>query len=204
MAAMAANSFLIVRPAALDGLQGAALSAALAAAPMASILLECSGLASTMADRLAALIAAGQAAGAAVLLNDIPIAKAMRADGVHLDYQDDPDQALAAYETARDVLGKDCVVGVNAGLSRHHAMVLGEAGADYVALASTDPIRQCELVQWWAELFEPPVVAWDVNDAAQCQRLVAAQADFIAAAVSDATELLNTSRDLVQWLREGQ
>lgn len=122
---------------------------------------------------------------AALLLDDWALAKRLAADGVHLSARDD---AVAAYRQARVVLGPDANIGVDAGGSRHIAMELGEAGADYIAFSlrpkSADRaaavIERDELVAWWAEVFEVPCVACDVCDAEEGGRLADAGADFVA------------------------
>ena len=101
-------------------------------------------------------------------------------DGVHL---------AASRVPVRDVrkaLGKDRIIGTFAGVSRHIAMTLAEAGADYVALgpvgktgALGDGIRaEDELFQWWAEMIETPIVAEGGVSPADAARL-AAFADFV-------------------------
>jgi hypothetical protein len=41
-----------------------------------------------------------------------------------------------AYDAARKVLGASAIVGADCGASRHFAMEMAEAGADYVGLAN--------------------------------------------------------------------
>lgn len=129
-----------------------------------------------------ALISAAQAAGAAALIwADVDQVAALGADGVHLPWGED---VLARMKHARAVLGNEASVGVDAGSSRHDAMELGEAGADYVAFSGSDGEDNTEaraaLVAWWAELFEPPVVALGVSEAADALAMKAAGADFVS------------------------
>jgi thiamine-phosphate pyrophosphorylase len=94
---------------------------------------------------------------------------------------------LAAYGAAREVLGPRAIVGADAGRSRHDAMSLGEAGADYVGFGipahvgdrGTARERQLDLVEWWSELFEVPCVALDA-DRDDLAALAGAGADFVA------------------------
>lgn len=132
------------------------------------------------------IVQAGQAGGAAVLIaNDPQLARTIKADGVHLDWSEDIDQR---YEEAREILGQRFIVGVDAGRSRHHAMSLGEAGADYVGFGIPSFVedrlkakeRQRELIAWWAEIFEIPTVAFDVEDHEAAAGLAKAGADFVA------------------------
>jgi thiamine-phosphate pyrophosphorylase len=80
------------------------------------------------------------------------------------------------------------VVGVDAGISRHAAMLLAEAGADYVGFGAPAHLkdrekaraRRGELVSWWAGIFQVPCVAFDVDSAAEAGTLAARGADFVA------------------------
>lgn len=82
-----------------------------------------------------------------LLAGAAPLAARTGCDGVRIDGAD-------AYAEARRICGKDAIVGVAVGGSRHAAMEAGEAGADFIAF-DPDP----ELVAWWAELMEIPAVA---------------------------------------------
>lgn len=123
---------------------------------------------------------------AALLANDVATARAVGADGVHLSWRPEIEDA---YEAARNTLGPDAIVGADAGTSRHDAMSLGESGADYVAFGrqtdvyGADAARetQQELVAWWAEMFVVPVLALDIESTEDITDLTAAGADFIAA-----------------------
>lgn len=81
-------------------------------------------------------------------------------DGVHLI------DGARTVRHARKELGQDAIVGAFCGTSRHEGLNAGEAGADYVAFGpvgatplgtgdSVDP----ELLAWWSEVIEIPVVA---------------------------------------------
>jgi thiamine-phosphate pyrophosphorylase len=165
---------------------GERLAAALAAGDFASVVIA--GLAGTdvpVAD-IQRLLGQAQAAGAAALVcDDARLARTLKADGVHLSVDG---EGAKGFGEAREIVGRGLIVGVEAGRSRHDAMVSGEAGADYVAFGIPDRVgdrekahlRRCELVAWWAEVFEVPVVAFDVGDPAEAAELAAAGADFIA------------------------
>ena len=125
-----------------------------------------------------------QARDIAVLIaNDAELARALGADGVHLDRASGEAEARAGYAIARAALGAERTVGVSAGVSRHLAMVLGEIGADYVAFepAAADETGEAaaSAAIWWAPLFEVPVVALGVASAAEADRLAAAGVDFV-------------------------
>lgn len=123
---------------------------------------------------------------AAIVEQDVALAMALGADGVHLRFEPDADTAVRAVKAARAVLGPGRIVGAEAGASRHHAMALAEAGADYVGLGSADTKLQdrVEAMEWWAELFTVPAVAFGAADAAERDALAAAGADFIAMEVT--------------------
>ena len=92
----------------------------------------------------------------AFIVNDsVPLAKRLKADGVHLG-QDDGDP-----KEAREALGRDAQIGVTCHASKHLAMEAGEAGADYVAFGAffpsttkdkgPDAVRpEPEVIEWWA------------------------------------------------------
>ncbi|MEM9781498.1 MAG: thiamine phosphate synthase [Pseudomonadota bacterium] len=73
-------------------------------------------------------------------------------DGVHLS------ASSASIGRLRKELGKDVIIGADGGAERHRAMVLAEAGADYVTIGPVAAAGD-ELYQWWSEMIETPVVA---------------------------------------------
>ena len=161
------------------------LTAVLAAVPVASVIIAPVGERPLVQSEVAALVEAGQSQGTAMLVaEDVEMARAVRADGVHIGYSED---VKAACETARAVLGGRAIVGGDAGRSKHEAMTLGEIGADYVAFGvpafvkdrDTAFERQRDLVEWWAEIFEIQCVAMDVASLEHAAALAAAGADFI-------------------------
>lgn len=130
------------------------------------------------------LIAVIQKAGAAALIrDDAHLARTLKADGVHLTPR--PDIVAAASE-AREILGQSGIVGVDTGGSRHDAMEAGEQAVDYIAFSLPDAPddddieERLELVSWWAEIFEVPVVAYGVQSAQEAAALAAADADFVS------------------------
>lgn len=119
---------------------------------------------------------------AALLVDETSTAREVGADGVHLTWREGIE---TAYDIARGELGHGSIVGVEAGTSRHDAMTLGEAGADYVAFTrasgdTADLDAQSDLIAWWSELFVVPAVAFGVETAEQTARLAEKGADFIA------------------------
>jgi thiamine-phosphate pyrophosphorylase len=132
------------------------------------------------------LVEMAQGKNVAVLIaDDVSAARAMRADGVHLSWRPEIEDA---YEAARAALGPDAIVGAEAGESRHDAMTLGEAGADYVAfglmLDADEPEAarraQRDLVAWCADVFVVPVVAMDAETADDVRDFARLGADFVA------------------------
>lgn len=151
---------------------------------------EAAGIASVIiqadtAEAAKPLIAAAQKAGAAALLaGNAQLARTLKADGVHLPVG----STEADYEEARNILGQRFIVGGDAGRSRDAAMRLGEAGAEYIGFGIPEFVgdtesaraRQLDLIQWWAEIFEVPCVAFDVATPSDAEALARAGADFIA------------------------
>jgi thiamine-phosphate pyrophosphorylase len=112
-----------------------------------------------------------------ILQDDLELALEVGADGLHLG------GGARKLSAARAALGRDRILGVSCGASRHLAMVAGEQDADYIAFGSLgeppDP-ELVELVRWWSELFVLPCLAEADNTAETCAPLVDAGADFIA------------------------
>ncbi len=101
-------------------------------------------------------------------------------DGVHLT-----DGARSVRKT-RKALGVDAIVGAHCEASRHEGLSAGEAGADYIAfgpvgatgLGSGARVER-DLLAWWSEVIELPVVAEGALDAGLVRDL-AAVTDFFA------------------------
>lgn len=179
------------------------LAAALEATDIASVIIEADD-----AEAAKPLIAIAQKAGAAALLaGDPQLARTLKADGVHL-----PVEATEAdYGEARNILGSRFIVGADAGRSRDVAMRLGEAGAEYIGFGipefvgdtETARARQLELVAWWAEIFQVPCVAFDVETASDAEALAQAGADFVAVRLAPTmppAEVRTTLRDFLAAL----
>ena len=132
------------------------------------------------------LVTAGQSKGVAVLIEgDARLARTLKADGVHVPVSDD---GAGAYGEAREIVGSGSIVGIDVGRSRHDAMTAGEDGADFIGFGipafvkdrDASAARRLELVAWWAEIFEVPCVAFDVDTIEDARDLAEAGADFIA------------------------
>lgn len=169
----------LITPAVADAAPFAApFEAALAAADIACVLLR---LAADDPDEskkiVRALAPIAQARGAACLVEDVEIALATGADGVHVTRLGD---ALA---TALARLKPDRIVGAGAIASRDDAMHAGEAGVDYLMFGGEGgrqgfaEIR--ESIAWWAEIFNVPCVAY-AHRLDEIPALADAGAEFVA------------------------
>ena len=121
-----------------------------------------------------------QGAGAALLLEGFAeLAARAGADGSHLHGIEAFQVGLAALKPAR-------IAGCGGLATRHDAMLVAEAGADYVMFGEPDPSGRrpsfdavAERVAWWAELFEVPCVGFAAS-LDEVEPLAAAGADFVA------------------------
>jgi thiamine-phosphate pyrophosphorylase len=167
-----------------------ALVEVLAAGPVAALVLDPAGTDGAERDDLIGRWReACRAAGTALLLRgDARLAARTGADGVHLD------DAQKVRE-ARGELGATAIVGAGCGVSRHAAMVAGEAGADYVMFGAVDrPVgtapddpglhRLVGLARWWGELFVIPCAVAGAFPTAAVPALGAAGADFLGLGAS--------------------
>lgn len=120
--------------------------------------------------------------GAALIINDdIRLAAAADADGVHLG---ETDPALAA---AREVLGDDAIIGVSCYDSLERAREMAGAGADYVAFGAffpspTKPLARRaspDLLRQSAALGVPRVAIGGITPE-NAGSLVSAGADYLA------------------------
>lgn len=161
-------------------------TAAAGLTPLATVIIEPDPASPMAAPELAPAVAQIQALGiAALIAGDAPLARIVKADGVHLPVSK---SALAAYGEARETLGTRFIVGIDVGRTRHDAMSLAENGADYIAFGipthvedrETARTRRRELIAWWSEIFEIPCVAFDVETPDDARDLADAGADFIA------------------------
>lgn len=168
------------------------LDAALAGAIPASVLLVPPRGKALDATTVLPLLEKAQAHDIAVLLaDDAQLVRTTKADGVHLTWSKDIGGRAAE---AREILGRRYMLGADVGRSRHDAMEIGEAGADYIAFGipphvedrDTARERRAELCQWWSQIFEIPCVAFDVDTAEDAQELAADGTDFVAVSLPSA------------------
>lgn len=143
--------------------------------------------------------ALAQPQGVALLVEDRPeLVAPAGLDGLHLT------KLPRQLKELRAKLGPDRILGAACGLSRHEAMVAGEAEADYVSFAG-EAADLAEIVEWWAALMTVPCVAEAVGDGPQAEALAAAGADFILPAPSlwAAADPVATLRALAEALARG-
>jgi thiamine-phosphate pyrophosphorylase len=157
------------------------MEAALAAAPIAAVLLRLAAADErTLIERIKTLAPAVQSTGAALLLDGhADLAARAGADGAHLD-------GIDAFLAALSLLKPALIAGAGGLISRHDAMVAAERGTDYVMFGEPDAHGQRpsvaaieERIAWWAEVFECPCVGYAAN-LEDVGRLTAAGADFVA------------------------
>ncbi len=119
----------------------------------------------------------------ALFINDSPqLARALQVDGVHLGMND------MDIAEARELLGPDMIIGATCKNSRHHAMIAGEAGADYVAFGAFYPTQtkpdttpaDPEILTWCQMFLTLPCVAIGGITLANAAPLLKAGADFLA------------------------
>jgi thiamine-phosphate pyrophosphorylase len=138
------------------------LAPALAAAEIAAVLVRLPAADErTSINRVREIAPLVQERGAALLIDGRPdLVARMGADGAHLS-------GTGALQEAIGVLKPDRIVGAGGLASRHDAMVAAEAGADYVMFGEPDAAGKRpsfeairERVEWWAEVFAVPCIAY--------------------------------------------
>lgn len=172
----------LVTPAVTDATAFLAdLSAALDAAPVAAVLLRLAPADErTQINRIKALAQRVQQAGAALVLDGhLDLVGRGGADGAQVSGADPLLEALPQ-------LKPDRIAGASGLTTRHDAMVVAEAGADYLMFGEpeadgTRPGFEAveERVAWWAEVFEAPCVGY-AGALDEVAPLVKAGADFVA------------------------
>ncbi|MFW6076325.1 MAG: thiamine phosphate synthase [Hyphomicrobiales bacterium] len=148
------------------------LAAALEAGEVAALLVPQAEREESTVSMLQALGPFAQERGVAVVLaGPERLAQRHGADGVEVSDRTD-------YDAARKTLGASAIVGADCERSRHFAMEMAEAGADYVGFANAAD-GGLDLVAWWGELFEVPCVARDPAEPGQAGALARLGADFV-------------------------
>jgi thiamine-phosphate pyrophosphorylase len=159
------------------------LETALGAADIAAVLLRLApGGESELVERVKLLTPVTERAGAALILDGhADLVGRSGADGAHLT-------GIHAVEDCIARLKPDRIAGAGGMFTRHDAMLAAEAEADYVLFGEPDRNGERpglnaieERVAWWAEVFQPPCVAYAMK-LDEVGVLAAAGADFVAIA----------------------
>lgn len=166
-------------------LQEALAGAQAAGFPVASVYLDVAALSDGDASRIASPLAPlAQAAGAAVLVNDLRVAGRIKADGVHV--RASGDALEPALIEAAESMRPDRIVGAGLLRSRHDAMTAGESDVDYICFGEPSPdgwrpdiADTLERVSWWADVFNVPCVGF-AGTLAEAVQIAEAGADFVA------------------------
>lgn len=157
------------------------LDSVLPVADVAAVLLRLSAASEReLINRAKVIAPAVQARNVALLLDGhADLAARAGADGAHLT-------GIEALREAIPVLQPQRIAGVGGLITRHDAMLAGEAGADYVMFGEPESTGRrptfaaiVERVAWWAEVFQPPCVGF-AGGADEVAPLAQAGADFVA------------------------
>ncbi len=154
----------------------AKLDEALAAAPVAAMLIPRGKRSEgTYKSIVKSVVGRAQGAGVAVLIEGDPgLVRMLGADGLHVE------GGVADVKAATAVLKPDYIVGAGCIASRHDAMSKGELGPEYIFFGPLSGLRdpeQREMARWWAEIMEVPSVLSD--PAATPESATAEGGDFI-------------------------
>jgi thiamine-phosphate pyrophosphorylase len=172
----------------------ARLAAALDAVAVAAVMIAPASNRPLNAATAKPLVELAQAKGVAALIHGNPtLARTLGADGVHLPTSL---QLALDYADARKILGKNLMIGADAGSSRHDAMELAEAEADYIAFAldataapiefeddgetaNVETLESVHLISWWVDIFQTPCVALGVKNADDAAEVAGQGCEFI-------------------------
>ena len=185
-----------------------ALATALEAGDIAAVLLQLPAADErTLITHIKTLAPMVQKTGAALVLDGWPeLAARAGADGAHLT-------GIEEFRAAVPTLKPDRIAGCGGIHSRHDAMSAAETGADYVMFGEPDSEGQrpaldaiLERVEWWAEVFEIPCVAYAAS-LDEVGPLAHAGADFVAVGdciFADARGVAVAIRDAMDRLAVGE
>ncbi len=180
-ARVAPRLYLITPPVADAAAFAGALEPVLGTADVAAVLLRLAPAGeSEMVGRVKKLAPIVQQAGAALVLDgQADLVGRAGADGAHLT-------GIHAFQGAVERLKPDRIAGAGGLTTRHDAMLAAEADADYVMFGEPDlngerPGLEAieDRVAWWAEVFQPPCVAFAAR-LEEIGPLAQAGADFVA------------------------
>ena len=107
---------------------------------------------------------------AVLIKNDVDAYKSLQIDGVYFTADTDVKLIKEIRKNIPDIqMGLDCQ------LSKHTAMLAGEAGVDFVTFSGGTAVVN-EVVSWWAEMMEIPVVVRYIDGA---KDRIVETADFV-------------------------
>jgi thiamine-phosphate pyrophosphorylase len=176
--APAARLYLVTGLVAEPDAVASALAEALVGIDIAAVLLRLAPADDrTLAARVKAIAPIVQHRHAALVLDGHPgLVARTGADGAHLS-------GIEALTESIPSLKPKHIAGAGGLLTRHDAMLAGEAGADYIMFGEPGPQRSfatvLERIAWWAQVFEPPCVGFAEN-LDEVGPLAATGADFVA------------------------
>ncbi len=91
--------------------------------------------------------------------NEIASADKHGFDGIYFDNYNE-EELGGIIKDLKKQLGQDFFIGVDCGFERHVAMVMGEAGADFIAFGKASDSKDADVeaeklehIKWWNELF---------------------------------------------------
>lgn len=178
--------YLMLPPLADAGDWPQRLGPALAAGDVACVLAPLSARDEGSAKKIVkALSSVTEAAGVALIIDDVSLVMRSGADGAHLRVSGETlEKTLDA--AVKALKPKDRILGAGGLKAKHDAMIAGEFDVDYVSFGDpapdgfTPPVDQtAERVSWWAEIFNVPCVAY-APSLADVATLASAGADFVA------------------------
>ncbi|MGD8525096.1 MAG: thiamine phosphate synthase [Thioalkalispiraceae bacterium] len=142
-----------------------------------------------------------------IVNDDVLLAKAVDADGVHIGQQD------AKIEQARTLLGEDKIIGVSCNNRLDWALSAQQRGADYVAFGRffashtkpDAPPADIQLLQQAHQQLQVPIVAIGGITPHNARQLVAAGADMLAVinAVFAAPNILQAAQQFQKHFSTG-
>jgi thiamine-phosphate pyrophosphorylase len=174
----------LVTPAGFDADRFApVLDEALRSGDVATLILDLTGF--SAADGLAAaerLVPIAQANGvAAIIVDDVSIARASGADGIQVEGDH------AELRRATEAFHPDAIVGASGLRTRHEAMLAGETECDYLFFGRLDGDtseaifdKALDMAAWWSAVFEIPAIVMGGNSVASVIEAVDARVEFVA------------------------
>ncbi|MGE3245187.1 MAG: thiamine phosphate synthase, partial [Beijerinckiaceae bacterium] len=163
------------------------------------------GTAETNRDNanLKALVKRLQRHDIAVLFEDMELAKATDADGLHIRMEDEED--MSEFRKALRSMKPGRIVGAGNMASRHAAMTAAEEDIDYVMFGEYGQNERkagveavAERAAWWAEIFTTPCVAM-TTDVSKISEIAGTGCEFIGMSfveedgTLDPANMLNTA-----------